>query len=272
MDSFDVLDTLPSTSSPLEIPSGCLHEESIQNDKHTSLCTSCGEVISKTISQERDWYFKSGSNPSRNQIRVVDDRSIYKDVENLKFSDHVVHIANTIYQGVTEQKVYRGNARRAIISACVFHAYKIIGEPQIYKNLIKTFNLNRKIGLKGLKHVSIHAPKGSPIYTNYITPRTFICYFMEKLQASEDTKTRVNELYTTIEDRSNKLMRSRPQSIAAGLVYYWTKSQGIDIPLKSFSHMSDLSELTILKIEKEIASIIDGERSLRSQPHHHHVS
>lgn len=258
MDSFDVLDTLLATPSPPACDVGECSHESIFNDKHTSLCASCGEVISKTISQERDWYFKSGSNPSRTQLRTIDDRTIYKDVENLKFSDHVVHIANNIYQGVTEQKVYRGNARRAIISACIFHAYKIIGEPQIYKNLIKTFNLNRKIGLKGLKHVSIHAPKGSPIYTNYITPRTFICYFMEKLQASEETKLRVNELYATIEDRSNKLMRSRPQSIAAGLVYYWTKSQGIDIPLKSFSHMSDLSELTIIKIEKEIASIIDA--------------
>jgi transcription initiation factor TFIIIB Brf1 subunit/transcription initiation factor TFIIB len=264
MDSFDVLDTLLTPPLPPTCATDdCLHE-SIFHDKHTSLCASCGEVISKTISQERDWYFKSGSNPSRTQLRAVDDRSIYKDVENLKFSDHVVHIANSIYQGVTEQKVYRGNARRAIISACIFHAYKMIGEPQIYKNLIKTFNLNRKIGLKGLKHVSIHAPKGSPIYANYITPRTFISYFMDKLQANEETKVRVNALYATIEDRSNKLMRSRPQSIAAGLVYYWTKSQGIDIPLKSFSHMSDLSELTILKIEREIATIIDAGSSSRA--------
>ena len=64
----------------------------------------------------------------------------YKDVENMGFSDKVVSLANDLYSQVTKEKIYRGNSRKAIVFACIFHAYKIMGKPQSCENLQSVFS------------------------------------------------------------------------------------------------------------------------------------
>ena len=63
--------------------------------------------------------------------------------------------------------IYRGNCRRAIIFACVFHSYKSIGQPQTHEKLIKLFKLTRKSGLKGLKHVTLNSNSPYPPRRSY---------------------------------------------------------------------------------------------------------
>jgi transcription initiation factor TFIIIB Brf1 subunit/transcription initiation factor TFIIB len=187
----------------------------------------------------------------------TDEKNIFKDVESIQFSEHIVQIANSLYIQVTQDKIYRGNARKGIISACIFHAFKIIGKPQIFKKIIKLFNINKKIGLKGLKFVSINAPKNSVIFRTQITPLTYIEHYMEELCANEHDLECVAELYAEVERfQSHKLNRSRPQSIASGLVYYWLLEENRKITLKTFSKIAELSELTIVKIQKDIKDIL----------------
>ena len=251
MDSiFDVFDQL-TENDIVQIKdenSECTHSESIQ-DKNIIVCIQCGKCIQKLYNQHREW--------KSQQTRInPDDKNIFKDVENIQFSEHIVQIANSLYTQVTKEKIYRGNARKGIISACIFHAFKVIGKPQIYKKIIKLFNINKKIGLKGLKFVSINAPKNSVIFKTQITPLTYIEYYMEELQASERDIIYVKGMYEKIEKIQNhKLNRSRPQSVASGLVYYWLLEENKKITLKTFAKIAELSELTIVKIQKDIKEI-----------------
>ncbi len=227
----------------------CTHENAIQ-DKNTIVCVNCGECIQKLFNQHREW--------KSQQTRVtVDERNIFKDVENIQFSEHIIQIANSLYIQVTRDKIYRGNARKGIISACIFHAFKIVGKPQIYKKIIKLFNINKKIGLKGLKFVLVNAPKNSDIFKTHITPLTYIEHYMEELQANDQDISKVKSLYQRIEKlQIHKLNRSRPQSIASGIVYYWLLEENRKITLKTFSKITELSELTIVKIQKDIKEIL----------------
>jgi transcription initiation factor TFIIIB Brf1 subunit/transcription initiation factor TFIIB len=202
--------------------------------------------------QHREW------NSQQNRP-TVEEKNIFKDVENIQFSENVVQIANTLYIQVTQDKIYRGNARKGIISACIFYAFKVIRKPQIYKKIIKLFNIDKKIGLKGLKFVSIHAPKDSIIFKTQITPLTYIDYYLEELKATEEDRQKIHELYRVIDQKQvQRLNRSRPQSVASGIVYYWLLEENRKITLKTFSRITELSELTIVKIQKDIKEILSN--------------
>jgi transcription initiation factor TFIIIB Brf1 subunit/transcription initiation factor TFIIB len=241
----------------------CSHANII-TEKGVNVCVDCGEEMYQKISHDKEWRYygqsdnKHSSDPNRVQMRKMEERSIFKDVENLGFSETIIAKANKIYSQVTQGKIFRGNSRKAIVFACVFHAYKISGKPQSHDKLIQIFNLNRKTGLKGLKYVNLYAPKESKLRTTYITPINLIDEIMQKFSATQEQKEEVVQLYEKIKNKSSRLNRSRPQSVASGLVFYWITVKGKEITLKDFAQKVVLSELTVNKISKEITEIFNS--------------
>lgn len=239
----------------------CTHAE-ISNDNGLITCVYCGEEIKKFISHSKDWRYygssdtKRHNNPTRVQIRRTEDRNIFKDVERMGFSDKIISIANQIYSEVTNGQIFRGNSRKAIIFACIFHAYKLDGRPQSHEKLITIFSLTRKNGLKGLKHVNLHSSRTSEIHTTYITAENLVNDIMDKFSANNKQKQEVVDLYKQIKNKSSILNRSRPQSVSAGLTYYWICKNNVNITIKEFAGKSELSEITINKIAKEISKIL----------------
>lgn len=222
-----------------------------------STCTDCGEILKRTMLHDREWrnYSDQKKDPTRVQLRKNDDRSIFKDVQGLGFSNKIISLANDLYSDVAKGNIYRGNCRRAIIFACVFHAYKSVGQPQTHEKLIKLFNLNRKAGLKGLKHVTLNST--SPLLRGgHITPKHLVEDIMKSFSATKAQIEEVTRLYDHIKNRSSNLNRARPNSIASGLIYYWIQNSNINISLKEFAKKTSLSEITIAKISKEISSIL----------------
>ena len=127
---------------------------------------------------------------------------------------------------------------------------------QTPENLIKLFGLNRKNGLRGLKIVNVNAPKDSEIHTSFITPVHLVHDIMGKFNATIEQKNEVIALYEKTKNRSSKLNRSRPQSVAAALTYYWICKKNIKINIKNFAKRVNLSELTINKNAKEISIVL----------------
>lgn len=241
----------------------CSHVNII-SEKGIGVCIDCGEEIQQKIDHDKEWRYygqsdnKHTSNPNRVQMRKIEERSIYKDVESLGFSENIISKANKLYAQVTQGKIFRGNSRKAIVFACVFHAYKISDKPQSHDKLIKIFNLNRKTGLKGLKYVNLCAPKNSKIRTTYITPINLVEEIMDQFSATCEQKQEVCDIYEQIKNRSSRLNRSRPQSVASGIVFYWICLKEKDISLKDFAKKVTLSELTINKMTKEIVDILQN--------------
>lgn len=260
--SFSEENELKNINTRDNICKDCSHENII-SEKGVSVCLECGEEINQQILHEREWRYygendtKHSSDPTRVQARKNEERTIFKDIENLGFSESIITKANKIYSQVTKGKIFRGNSRKAIVFACVFHAYKINGNPQSHESLIQVFNLNRKTGLRGLKYVSIYAPKESKIKTTYISPLNLINEIMQKFTATEEQKNEVIELYEKIKNKSSRLNRSRPQSVASGLVFYWICLKNKGITIKDFAKKVTLSELTINKIAKEISEVLN---------------
>jgi transcription initiation factor TFIIIB Brf1 subunit/transcription initiation factor TFIIB len=240
----------------------CKHKN-ISNENGSVLCFECGKELEKTLYQDKEWRYygvsdsRRTSDPNRVHIRKIDDRSIYKDVENMGFSDKIIHLANQIYLQVTKGQILRGNSRKSVVFACTFHSFKIKENAQTHDKLIKIFNLNKKTALKGLKYVSLNAPKDSLIHTTYITPENIIEDIMDKFNAKEEQKKEVIDIYNKIKNKSSKINRSRPQSIAAGVVYFFICYKNIDVSIKHFAKKVELSELTILKIAKVVSEVLE---------------
>jgi transcription initiation factor TFIIIB Brf1 subunit/transcription initiation factor TFIIB len=247
----------------------CKHSNII-TEKGVNICIDCGEEISQKLTFDKEWrYFPNSDSKtiSESNLKKDDDRNILKDLENLGFSESIKIEANNIYVSVTSQnnknlnqktrgKILRGNSRKGIIFACTYQAFKLANMPQSHESLLEIFNLQRKDGLRGLKYVNLHAPKDSKIRTTYVTPIALLNDIMSKFSANEEQKKEVIALYEKIRNKSSPLNRSRPQSVASGLVYYWICLKKKDISLRDFAKKVSLSELTISKISKIIAEII----------------
>ena len=212
----------------------CEHEETT-NEGGLITCSNCGEQLKREIMNEKEWRYygstdnKRTSDPNRVHSRKIEEKNISKDVENMGFSDPIIIKAEQIYLEVTKGEIYRGQSRKAIVFACIFLAYKLSGNYQSPESLIKLFGLSRKNGLKGLKTVNVNAPKDLIMNTSsiIITPVHIINDIMDKFKASAEQKNEVVQLYSLIRNKSSKLNRARPQSVAASLIYYWTQKNPI---------------------------------------------
>jgi len=264
IDNFDLFEQLLSKYEEKESGSStnkiCEHKN-IVYEHNVPICTDCGEEFNRKINHEKEWRYyakKDGkfvSDPNRVTIRKQDERSIYKDVQNMGISDNIIFNADKIYNKITKGQIYRGKSRKAVIFACVFHAYRNMGNPQTPENLIKQFKISRKLGLKGLKIVSINAPKDINVHSTSITVEYIIKNIMEQFCGTENQVNEAIKIYKNVKNKSSKLNRSRPRSLSSSIVYYWILKNDINISLKEFSKKVELSELTIQKNIKEIENV-----------------
>jgi len=78
---------------------------------------------------------------------------------------------------------------------------------------------------------------------------------MKKFDTTEEQIKEIQNIYAEIKNKSSTINRSRPTSIAAGIIYYYIMKTGKDICIKAFASEVGLSDLTIKKIVKEIETI-----------------
>ena len=226
-------------------------------------CFDCNQQLEKNVFHDKEWRFfgyndnKTSSDPNRVHLRKTEERNIILDVANMGFSDKIVSTANKIYLDVTKGKISRGNARKSLVFACVFHSFKVHGKALSHEKLMDIFQLNRKSALRGLRDVSLNSSKDSVIHITYITPMNIIDDIMDKFKVTDKHKNEVKELYEKVKNKSSKINRSRPQSIASSIIYFWICLNNIDISLKSFAKKVDLSELTISKLSREISTVLN---------------
>lgn len=241
----------------------CNHIDIVMEGNKT-ICNTCGEELDYiTQTNEKEWcYYKNTdpkkTDPTRVHARKKDEKSINKDLINLPISDVIISSANVIYETVTNGKIYRGKSRKAIIFACVYHAYKMAGIPQAADSLLRIFDITKKNGLKGLKIVNINIPIDSEINKTSVSVVDIIKDILSQFIMDDKSKDEVVEIYWKIHNKSSKLNRARPQSVAASVVYYWIKKKDIKISIEDFANITNLSQMTITKNTKEVISILEN--------------
>ena len=249
---FDLLDDKDNAETATDYEDGdsCPHDhQSIE--RGFNICADCGVQLHQIFDNNKTW-----APQCRFSRRLKDDRNIYKDVDGMGFSHQAVALANELFKEVTRGEIRRATSRKAIICACIFEAYKRIGEPHIYNKIVKQFNLKQKSALKGFKFMVTNLPKDSHLSPTCISPDVFLKYYLKQLGGTEYTDEVIhlmNEL-TDIEH----LNRVRPQSIAAGVIIYWIEREQKNIPLTALVQVTGMTYSTLVKLRREYSAKLNG--------------
>lgn len=226
------------------------------------VCKDCGIILTKDFTYEKEWRYygiadtKHSNDPNRCNFRKMTEKNIEKDLEKYGINAKIVSSANEIYDVVTKQKIFRGNTRKGIIFACVYHAYIANNIPTSCEQLINVFEINQKIALKGLKFVNLNLPLNSEIRKNEIDTKHLISEIMKQFNANSAQINEILSLYNYIENKSSLLNRSRPQSVASGIVRYYIFKNNPEFSHEYFKQKVKLSDLTLSRIVKEIETIV----------------
>lgn len=238
----------------------CKHLKTVFKNGY-NICDSCGIEMDQFIT-----YDKNVLSQQQEIIICKKDKSIHRDLQNIEISDHIKDIANSLYLQVCGNKIHRGKRRYSIIFACVLYAYRKAGNVQNPDTLMRLFKIEKKDVLEGIKFVNENAPKLT--HKMYITPEHIISEHLKNFNVSNDKKEEILQLYQMIKGKSATLNRSRPQSVSAGIIWYWIRyirKESEHITIKDFVQKVDLSELTVNKITKEILRIHEKIKSLNNE-------
>jgi len=262
MSEFDTLESiLENYDKPEELKEAATCAHSSVTEGARGFCRECGVEVHSKVSMEREWrYFgdQGQKNPNRVLARKENVRTIYADVEHLGFADNVVHLANQIFIELCGNQIYRGNPRKSLVFAVIFHAHKILGKAQSLHRLSQIFNVGRKISNRGLDFTNLNR-KRSPILASnvfYITPDCFVDEILDFYKGTNEQRQEVLKICKSLKNKSSKLNRAKPFSVAAGIVFYWMSQSNINVKLKDYSAKCGLSELTINRIVREINNVV----------------
>jgi hypothetical protein len=83
---------------------------------------------------------------------------------------------------------------------------------------------------------------------------------MEKFHGTEIQKTEAIDIFEKIKDKSSLINRSRPQSVACGVVRYYINQKNKEISMEYFQSRVGLSEITIQRLVTEIERIFSVDK------------
>ena len=255
MDDFQILNhLLDKQQEDVKCIQECVHESVIQDHKGGTICKDCGLEVADRAQVADTAFYGTGDN-SRCYTRKTVERTIHSDLQGVRISEHVKDKANDIFNQVCSS-IRRANSRKGVVFGCVFFAFKACGNPQSGDSVIKIFNISKRQAQEGLKFVNENLPHGSPLLSIHVSEEDIMREFMNKLHTSREHADEVIRLYRTIKGKSQQLSRRKPQSIAAGMIYYYTTLQKKPIPLDELTKKVSLSQLTIAQTAKECAKLM----------------
>ena len=239
----------------------CDHASRVE-ENNVSTCINCGEELNKRFLHHQEWRIYD-SNKTTIQPRRAVDCSIKKEMETLGLSKIIVEKALSLYSQVTGNKILKGNHRRSVICACVFYAYKLTGNDQPYNDIIKLVHIKKTDGSKGIKFFkmnSFHLPEVQTLTIKEL-PEVLIKSLVEKIcvDVTNNIVEEITRLYHKVYNRSSLLNNCRTHSFISGLVFFWICLRKIDMKVGNFASVAELSPWTIIKITKEISSILKTE-------------
>jgi transcription initiation factor TFIIIB Brf1 subunit/transcription initiation factor TFIIB len=192
---------------------------------------------------------------------------------NLNIADHLINdICNFISQIMKAIKnnydgPKRSRVKNGIIIMCIYYVSKGTNNPYSYIELSKRINLNMKYISKADKLImelfnskKLHLPKH--ITNNFFKIENPIDYVIKiinkyKLDINKSILNQIEELINICED-NDILLDHTPASIGVSCFYYILTINNIDINIKIFAELYDLSIVTIIKTFNKLKQYKDN--------------
>lgn len=173
----------------------------------------------------------------------------------------IIDDAIRYHKKISEHKTFRGLNRDGIISASIYIACRMNGNPRTAKEIATIFILDNTSATKGCKNaLSIINDLEKDMLLDDKTklcqtkPIAFIERYSSKLNINDEL-TKVAKFIAMKIEKDNLIPENTPHSIAAGIIYFIISVFKLNINKKELSVISEISEVTINKCAKKLEAI-----------------
>jgi len=245
------LDQLSPIKDNQYIPT-CQHTvKTFENNAY--ICSLCGEEVETYLDAECPVSEYTQSFMSQPRTRTIQPL-----LTTMGFPADVRELADTIYLRLTNGDIHRGKPRYSYILASVFEAYKQLGHDTITMHYLRNrFDLSKNRSHPGRKKVMVKAKQENTITSSYTSPVNLVPEMLSKWKVSESSLKEIGDIYAEVEANSDINERSRPNSIAAGLIYYYMLRTGRGCKLQEFAKTVGIQENTIKKVACNISKVLN---------------
>uniref|UniRef100_A0A6C0BMB4 Transcription factor TFIIB cyclin-like domain-containing protein n=1 Tax=viral metagenome TaxID=1070528 RepID=A0A6C0BMB4_9ZZZZ len=183
------------------------------------------------------------------------EKSIRSFLEDLQLPDDVKNEAESIYSRLHISQRKR-KKRLLVVYYCLYNAYKVLGLSYVPNLLADMVGIDRKDISKA---ISSCFPLQSGYYPPQVqrNPRDFIPQCIEVLNLDLMLADEVIDLYNQVmkSEKSRLLAEKAPQSVAAGMIMYFSSTRGFIVDKEQFSKLIGVSEFTLDTITKLIIHV-----------------
>jgi len=242
----------------------CPHKNIYEDDNGLHICKDCN-VEFDIPSFEAEWRYYNNSDsshtkdPSRCHRNKSQDCNISKDFEkkNIQIPESIRKQVEVKYQKIVGDQTVRGKCRQAIIAACLFYTYPDFGEYRTSDYIRSKFDLSKKnmsTGLTRYYEVFIEDRNRN------IKSEDLLLWLLTLTGVEKKYYKNIVQISRYLENSSQLLKRSSPQSVAAAVIYFYLclnpdyKSK-LGLTKNKFAEKALLSDITITKLVNEACNI-----------------
>jgi transcription initiation factor TFIIIB Brf1 subunit/transcription initiation factor TFIIB len=239
-----------STEDSITDVSECGHDDTTVQDMEI-VCMTCGTILTN-ISFTDNLYGESVQNHYRKTKHI---KGIHTDIETLQVPQDVEDMANEMYLNITMNITQKGNNRKGIICSCLKYACKKHGIPMTMERLTRLMNVKQRHIYKGCRMVADVYPET----VDTLSPEDLIAENAGLFDLNSRDIQQIQALCRSTTSESTVLKRSKPLSVAAGLVYFYIVLNKMTVTRAQCAQKVGVSEITLQKIAKTVAEIL-GEK------------
>lgn len=175
------------------------------------------------------------------------EKTIRPDLEKLDFPLDIINTASDIYKAV-DPGTKRGKRRRQLIFACVYRAHRELGMAVIPVRLAEVCGIERSDITKALAMIPSDVENSTP--AEYI--KTHFNTLQKHLRFPDDTLDHLLDMTHIIVENAPDLLDEKPQNVAAAILVFYLKNNGVTINKKMYKEIFGCSDMTLNKLRNPI--------------------
>lgn len=180
---------------------------------------------------------------------------IRKEIDFLNLSNDVVELTNDLFLQTCEKRIHRGQFRKSIICACLFHALLLRKCPQNFDVVMKWFKLNNHFANKGFNLVKLKISSVRFLYENYLDTATMMLKHLQL--TADDAFFEFFNRFQIKEYIESKNMKRMHVAVASILYIFIQKSLKKEMNLQDFCNMTQNNFTAVERMLKMIKCEID---------------
>jgi len=187
-------------------------------------------------------------------VVIHSERSILSDLKNYPFSDDIKNRADCIYNTM-RHRVHRGKVRNQMLFYVVYCAHLELDRDVNPIHLGTLFGLTQG-ETQRCDSIFSYLQTGYRMPRIRATPVGYLPNYCESLALSQEATEEIAKLATSILRKDPSLYQENPQTVAAGILRYYTVTNGIinDDPFK-LPQITGRSNVTIETMYRRIATV-----------------